>query len=210
MSLRTSVLAASGIALAAAVLPGIVAAPQEKPARGARVAVVAYHDSRLFTLCPVFGKDVIESNLWMSGMKAKVTVFYPPTGGQAIGLHFDAEQHARAALPMPAESSPGGLPSRPPASAPGELDRLARDIGVERRLDRRVPRAQDLRRLSTLRRRPTSCSSRKAPTSRCPPARPTHRRAGRAPPAGPEATPRRVSSVMPRASGTGGTTGGRT
>lgn len=134
MSLRTGVLAASGIALAAAVLPGIVAAPQEKPARGARVAVVAYHDSRLFTLCPVFGKDVIESNLWMSGMKAKVTVFYPPTGGQAIGLHFDAEQHARAALPMPAESSPGGLPSRPPASAPGELDRLARDIGVERRL----------------------------------------------------------------------------
>ncbi len=38
MSLRTSVLAACSIALAAAFLPGIVAAPQEKPARGARAA----------------------------------------------------------------------------------------------------------------------------------------------------------------------------
>ena len=122
MSLRTSVLAACSIALAAAFLPGIAAAPQEKPARGARIAVAAYHDSRLFTLCPVFGKDVIESNLWMSGMKAKVTVFYPPTGGQAISLHFDADRHARAMLPLPAEAGRD------------VLDRLARDVGVERRL----------------------------------------------------------------------------
>ena len=134
MGLRTNVIAAFGLALASASLPGIVAAPQEKPARGARVAVVAYHDSRLFTLCPVFGKDVIESNLWMSGMKAKVTVFYPPAGGQAIGLHLDAERHARATLPMPAGSPPGGPSNGPPSSAPRDLDRLARDISVERRL----------------------------------------------------------------------------
>ena len=81
MSLRTSVIAASGIALAAALLPGIAAAPQEKPGRGARVAIAAFHDSRLFTLCPAYGKDVIESNVWTSKMAAKVTVFYPPTGG---------------------------------------------------------------------------------------------------------------------------------
>ena len=123
-----------GIALAAGLLPPMAALQHGKPPRGARVAVVAYHDSRLFTLCPVFGKDVIESNIWKSGMRAKVTVFYPPTGGQAIGLHFDAERHARAALPMPAGSSPGSPPSGLPASAPGELDRLARDVGVERRL----------------------------------------------------------------------------
>lgn len=122
MSLRTSVLAASGVALAAAVLPGIVAAPQEKPARGARVAIAAFHDSRLFTLCPAYGKDVIESNVWTSKMAAKVTVFYPPTGGQAIGLHFDAKQHPRVMLPLPA------------AAGQNDLDRLARDVGVEQRL----------------------------------------------------------------------------
>ncbi|MFO7691484.1 MAG: VWA domain-containing protein [Vicinamibacterales bacterium] len=122
------------VAPGAALLAPIAASQPGKPARGARVAVVAYHDSRLLTLCPVFGKDVIESNVWMSGMKAKVTVFYPPTGGQYISLHFDAERHARAALPMPAGSPPGDHSSRPPWSAPGDLDRLARDIGVERRL----------------------------------------------------------------------------
>jgi hypothetical protein len=111
-----------GIALAAGLLPPLAASQAGKPPRGARLAVVAYHDSRLFTLCPVFGKDVIESNVWMSGMKAKVTVFYPPTGGQAISLHFDADRHARAMLPLPAEAGRD------------VLDRLARDVGVEQRL----------------------------------------------------------------------------
>jgi VWFA-related protein len=122
MNVSTPVAVASGIALATAFLTGIVAAPQEEPARGARVAIAAFHDSRLLTLCPVFGKDAIESNVWMSGMKAKVTVFYPPTGGQAIGLHFDADRHARAMLPLPAEAGAD------------VLDRLARDVGVEQRL----------------------------------------------------------------------------
>ena len=123
-----------GIAFAAGLLPPVAALQRGKPPRGARVAVVAYHDSRLFTLCPVFGNDVVESNIWKSGMRAKVTVTYAPTGQQFIGLHFDAERHARVILPMPAGSSPGGSLIGAPASAPGELDRLARDIGVEQSL----------------------------------------------------------------------------
>ncbi len=132
--MRTSVLAASGVALAAAVLPGIVAAPQEKPARGARVAIAAFHDSRLFTLCPAYGKDVIESNVWTSKMAAKVTVSYAPTGQQFIGLHFEPHGHARVYLPMPAYGSTSPSSAEPQASGGRELDRLARDGGVERRL----------------------------------------------------------------------------
>lgn len=116
------VILAFSVALAAGLLPPLAASQAGKLTRGARVAVVAFHDSRLFTLCPVFSKDVIESNVWMSGMKAKVTVFYPPTGGQYISLHFDAERQARALLPLPA------------GEGCDVFDRLARDVGVERRL----------------------------------------------------------------------------
>ena len=134
MSLRTPFIAATCAALSTALLHGFVAVPQEKPARGARVAIVAYHDSRLLTLCPVFGKQVVATNVWTSRMEAKVSVAYPPTGQQSIGLHFDPEGSRRVMLPMPAGSSPGGSSGQPPALSPLELDRLARDVGVERRL----------------------------------------------------------------------------
>ncbi len=122
MHRRALFMLACCVALGAALLPPVAASQSGKPPRGARVAVVAYHDSRLLTLCPVFGKDVIASNVWTSQMTAKVTVFYPPTGGQAITLHVDPERHARLSLPRPAEGDQA------------DLDRLARDVGVERRL----------------------------------------------------------------------------
>lgn len=134
MSLRTPFSVALGMALATALLPGFVAAPQEKPARGARVAIIAHHDSRLLTLCPMFGKNVVATNVWTSRMEAKVSVAYPPTGQQSIGLHFGPDGSRRVMLPMPAGGSPGGSSGQPPALSPLELDRLARDIGVERRL----------------------------------------------------------------------------
>jgi len=131
---RTNVVAGSRLALATAFLAGIAAAPQDVPARGARVAVVAFHDSHLLTLCPVFGKQAVVSNVWTPKMAAKVTVFYSPTGQQFIGLHAEPDNSRRVMLPMPAGQAPAGFPAGPPPAAFVALDRLARDIDVERRL----------------------------------------------------------------------------
>jgi len=133
MRCRTPIILACAIALGARLLPPVAASQSGKPPRGARVAVVAFHDSRLLTLCPVFGKHAVVSDIWTPKMAAKVTVFYPPTGQQSIGLHFEPANSRRLMLPMPAGQSPGGSSSRP-APAFVALDRLARDIGVERRL----------------------------------------------------------------------------
>lgn len=131
---HTPFVLACGIALGGTLLQPVVASRPDKPPRGARIAVVAFHDSRLLTVCPVFGKDVIESNIWTTGMAAKATVSYPPDGLQSIGLFFDDKTRGRVYLPMPAAGTHGGSSPRRPSSGPGELDRLARDVGVEKRL----------------------------------------------------------------------------
>ena len=132
--MRTTVIAASGMALAVALLPGIAAAPQEKPGRGARVAVVAFHDSRLLTLCPVIGKQA-----------DRVGCVDAEDGGESHGL-LCADQPAVHRPPFrAARTRPGVLADarvglhvtdfgRASASGGRELDRLARDVGVERRL----------------------------------------------------------------------------
>ncbi|RPJ68881.1 MAG: VWA domain-containing protein [Acidobacteria bacterium] len=138
MRLTGSTPLAFGTALSLALLSPLGTSQAGKPPRGARLAVVAYHDSRLLTLCPVFGKDVIQSNVLSSGMKAKVSVNYPPTGVQSIAFNQLDGLFGRISLPFPAGRStaggPGGL-ALPPATS--ELDRLARDLDLEQRLAER-------------------------------------------------------------------------
>jgi len=137
MRLTGSTTLAFGTALSLALLAPLGGAQAGKPPRGARLAVVAYHDSRLLTLCPVFGKDVIQSNVLSSDMRAKVSVFYPPTGGQAVAFNQVDEigTFGRVFLPMPSgRSVAGATAGLPSPSAISELDRLARDLDVERRL----------------------------------------------------------------------------
>jgi VWFA-related protein len=98
---HTPFILACGIALGGTLLQPVTASQPGKPPPGARVAVVAFHDSRLLTVCPVFGKDVIESTIWTTGMAAKATVSYPPDGLQSIGLFFDDKTRGGVSLPMP-------------------------------------------------------------------------------------------------------------
>lgn len=129
-------LVVAGIVCAALSLSPLAASQPDKPPRGSRVAVVAYHDSRLLTLCPVLGKDVIESSFFSSGLRAAAAVFYPPpsavSGMQSLTMRLGERQLARLWLPMPAGQTVAMGPHRASAQ-PHELDRLARDLDLEAR-----------------------------------------------------------------------------
>lgn len=135
---RTAAILAFGVALAIPASPPLAALQPGKPPRGARVAVVAYHDSRLLTLCPVLGDNLIESSFYSTHLSAKAAVFNLPLGAfsgmQSIVVRLDEHQLARVLLPMPAGQAAVVGPYPSSVLQPRELDRLARDLGVERRL----------------------------------------------------------------------------
>ena len=124
-------------ALLAVVATALPVAQNARPARGARVAVVAFHDSRLLTLCPVIGKDVIESHVWSDRMSAKAAVFYPPPieGMQSITGNLGFARPARLHLPRPARPSTATAAATGTVTVPTDLDRLARDMNVEARAE---------------------------------------------------------------------------
>ena len=130
-------MAVRGWLLLIVTLPAVPLAASQESAlmRGARVAVVALHDSRLLILCPVFGRDVIASSLWTRGMEATVTVVYPFEGVQALGLHFGSQLGSRVTLPLPASAPPGAAAGQAVAPGVRELDRLAPDVEVQRRAE---------------------------------------------------------------------------
>lgn len=137
MSRRAAAIAIAGVTFGSWLLSPLVASQPAKPPRGARIAVVAYHDSRLLTLCPVLGKDVIESTVLNSSMGAKASVSYPPIDMQSMSvvLTLDDGRLTGVLLPMPAGrfQIPGPV-AHPFLAVPGYLDRLARDLDVEQRL----------------------------------------------------------------------------
>ena len=110
----------------------VVAAEQAKPPGGSRVAVVAIHDSHLFTLCPIFGRRVVASNVMSSDMKAEASVFYPPDGSQSIGLR-SGDRLLRVSLPMPGSVISDAAPTTSPAVR--DLERLAHDPDVQARVE---------------------------------------------------------------------------
>ncbi len=124
-------------ALLAVVATALPMAQNARPARGARIAVVAFHDSRLLTLCPVIGKDVIESHVWTDRMSAKAAVFYPPPmeDRQSITGNLGFARPARLYLPRPARPSTATAAATGTVTAPTDLDRLARDMNVEARAE---------------------------------------------------------------------------
>jgi Ca-activated chloride channel family protein len=94
-----------------------------------RVAVVAIHDSRLLTLCPVIGKDVVVSDVAVSGMGPKATVGRAFAGFQKIELL--GGQRIGAILPLPAQVQESAA-SVPGIQPPAALERLAIDAEVRR------------------------------------------------------------------------------
>lgn len=140
MSRRVAAIAIAGSTFGSVLLAPLGALQPRHPPRGARIAIAAYHDSRLFTLCPVLGANVIESSLFSSAMGARAAVFYPPTDMQtmAVTMRLDDGRLARAMLPVPAGRAQivGPVGASAPAASP-YLDRLARDLEVERRIAER-------------------------------------------------------------------------
>jgi VWFA-related protein len=93
-----------------------------EPAPRIRVAVVAVHDSRLLTLCPVVGQHVAVADIGVSGRGVDVTVTRGPSGFQSINLLESNRMGVLLPLPEPQE----GLQSDEP------LERLAVDAEVRR------------------------------------------------------------------------------
>lgn len=107
-------------------LAPLVAAQAPKLKPNPKVAVVAVRDSRLLTLCPVLGKDVIESNFWQSDVRARVAVAYPIAGMQRLGFHF--EDSVRGNVLLPVASTEAGPPTAttPDAEAKAEIEAALR------------------------------------------------------------------------------------
>lgn len=122
------------LVMAAAAVTTLLSADQAKLPQGTRVAVVAIHDSRLLTLCPVIGRHVVNSNVASSAMKAEASVAYPPDGSQSIGVR-SGDSLVRVSLPMPGSVTSD---TAPPTAAPAvrDLERLARDPDVQARAER--------------------------------------------------------------------------
>jgi hypothetical protein len=95
-----------------------------------RVAVVAVHDSRLFTLCPVPGREVAVGGLQIGGAE-DVKVSVGPTGPalegyQSVQLLYG--NYAGIFLPLPASA---------PYESAAALERLAVDPAVRRAVENR-------------------------------------------------------------------------
>lgn len=135
---RVSLRVGLPVLLIAFVLP-VLASQEGKPAPGPRVAVVAIHDSRLLTVCPVIGKDVVVSDHWLSGMEAKVTVGRASEGMQHIGLHWTKQASSDIIVPIPAPKLPGAPTSSTSPVVRG-LERLAPDMPVQRLVEQQFRR----------------------------------------------------------------------
>jgi VWFA-related protein len=130
--------------------------------RGTRVAVVAFHDSGLLTMCPIPSAAIIESTYWDSSMTTvKATFVRTPTGDLAVRVYDPALLHTpdawvgMATLPLPPRWTPapgvtpprsrvrvvvrGAVRSTPPVALPVAsgtvLDRLALDLAVQARVE---------------------------------------------------------------------------
>jgi len=142
MSRRTVAVRGVLFTFAVILVAPAIASQQAKPTRGARIAVVAIHDSRLLTLCPSYGKNVIAADGWQGTTGAEFVVGHPTDGVHLITGRFGNESVSRLFLPVPPSAAPSGAVN-PAASSAKELDRLARDVEVQRRVE------QQFRKLKT-------------------------------------------------------------
>jgi VWFA-related protein len=167
----TTVRLAAMALLALAASAGLVARQTQKPPSGARVAVVAFRDSQLLTICPVFSREVIERPpAWMpgdtpvkatvttssTGQSVQITVHHPDLLHTAGAVFGSAQLPAPAALaprpvppavPTPPPAGDGTLSSLPVVAAAAtlpatELDRLALDLDVKARVEGELRKEQ--------------------------------------------------------------------
>jgi Ca-activated chloride channel homolog len=106
---------------------------------GKSVFVLAVRDSHLFTMCPTT-EAVSLPNGWTWKANGKAAVSFPFEQEEMI--RFD-DQHAWVTLPIPANGLGQGTPAVRSATGRNELDRVAPDPEIKRRIEKEFRKRKD-------------------------------------------------------------------